>query len=31
MAQAVYTFHGDSKLWLDGVTKAQVNQLVFDF
>jgi len=24
MAQAVYTFHGDSKLWLESITKAQV-------
>jgi len=24
VAQAVYTLHGDSKLWLDGITKAQV-------
>jgi len=24
MAQAVYTFHGDSKLWLDNITRAQV-------
>jgi len=24
MAQAVYTFHGDSRLWLESITKAQV-------
>jgi len=24
VAQAVYTLHGDSKLWLDGIAKAQV-------
>jgi len=24
LAQAVYTFHGDSKLWLENITKAQV-------
>jgi len=24
VAQAVYTLHGDSKLWLDNITKAQV-------
>jgi len=24
MAQAVYTFQGDSKLWLEAITKAQV-------
>ena len=29
MAQAVYTFHGDSKLWLDNITKAQVCQQFF--
>ena len=24
VAQAVYTLHGDSKLWLDNIAKAQV-------
>jgi len=24
VAQAVYTLHGDSKLWLDTIAKAQV-------
>ena len=24
VAQAVYTLHGDSKLWLDNIVKAQV-------
>jgi len=24
VAQAVYTLHGDSKLWLDNISKAQV-------
>jgi len=26
MAQSAYTFHGDSKLWIENITKAQVRQ-----
>jgi len=26
VAQAVYTLHGDSKLWLDNIAKAQVRE-----
>jgi len=28
VAQAVYTLHGDSKMWLDGIAKAQVRTVV---
>jgi len=30
MAQAVYTFHGDSKLWLENITRAQVRLAVLN-